>query len=455
MDKCFGQHGWKEFYQNRQEILDVYDRTRLKTSNRPVKTAHGPALESHIRKWLEEFLPKKYGVTSGYIIPDLYDDSKPIYHFDIIIYSALESPILWIESNEDQNDRGKFRAIPAKYIKAVFEVKSTLTKRNISDSHKKLKQLEHFYDQLSSNFTCGVIFAELTQKDSNNQNILKQLHNYSELFRFSQTLILRYEGDTTATGIVTISDCLPDQINTPDHITRPLAKRIDDLKIYELEDGSIRTSDPGDGILLVATSQDNYSISKSYNAFFEKDGIVAQISWSRSNFSIFCVELLRELEGLEHTDPDKISFGMIFDSIQTIDTPTQPEHPLPGSPHLMIRTPNTDKNGDNLIQGYNQGSRTINFWIELSNLGEATAIISDDRFKNKIQLPPKKKARKKFEYQCNFKSTRDELNFIKSIKSGYHIDYKLVYHTESEPMKFTAINKRIKIKMNSVEIDKN
>lgn len=453
MDNCFGQHGWKEFYQNRQEILDVYDRARRKTTNRPVKTAHGPALESHIRKWLEEFLPKKYGVTSGYIIPDLYDDSKPIYHFDIIIYSILESPILWIESNDDQNERGKSRAIPARYINAVFEVKSTLTVKNITDSHKKLKQLEHFYDQLRPDFSCGAIFAELTEKDTNNQNILKKLHKYSELFRFSQALILRYEGDITATGIATISDYLPTQPSTLELPARPLAKKIDGLRIYELENGNIRTSDPGDGMLLISTSQDNFSISKSYSATFEKDGFLAEISWSRSNFSIFCVELLRELEGLERTDPRKITFGMVFDNIENIPTPSQPELPLPGKPHLSVSVQSTSQSGDKLAQGYNSLLKTISFSIELSNLGDATAIISDDKFKNSTRLPPKKKAVKNFEFECQFKNAKEERNFIKSLKSGYHIVYRIVYYSESDPNNFIAISRRVRIGILEAEIE--
>ena len=128
MDNCYGQHGWKEFHRNRKNILDEFDKILEQTANRPIQVAHGQGVEAYLRKWLSEFLPKKYGVTSGYIIPNLYDDSGKIYHYDIIIYNQLDAPVLWTEGNEDNSDQGKYRAIPAEHVVAVFEVKSRLTK---------------------------------------------------------------------------------------------------------------------------------------------------------------------------------------------------------------------------------------------------------------------------------------------------------------------------------------
>lgn len=50
MKDSFGQHGWKEFHRNRKNILDEYDKVIEQTSNRPVKVAHGYAVEAYIRK---------------------------------------------------------------------------------------------------------------------------------------------------------------------------------------------------------------------------------------------------------------------------------------------------------------------------------------------------------------------------------------------------------------------
>jgi hypothetical protein len=125
MDQCFGQPGWKEFHRNRKNILAEFDKIREQIENRPVKTAHGVGVEAYLRKWLAEFLPKKYSVTSGYIIPTLYNDAGvTLYHYDIIIYNVLEAPVLWTEGNEDNSEQGKYRAIPAEHVVAVYEVKA-------------------------------------------------------------------------------------------------------------------------------------------------------------------------------------------------------------------------------------------------------------------------------------------------------------------------------------------
>jgi hypothetical protein len=141
VDGCFGQQGWKEFHRNRKDILHEFDKILELTSNRPIRVAHGQGVEAYIRKWLAEFLPKKFSVTSGYIISALFDDlfgSAKIYHYDIIIYNHLEAPVLWTEGNQDNSEQGKFRAVPAKYVYAVYEVKSRLTKKNVVDAFNKL-----------------------------------------------------------------------------------------------------------------------------------------------------------------------------------------------------------------------------------------------------------------------------------------------------------------------------
>jgi hypothetical protein len=64
-ERRYGFWGWKEILVNRKEILNEFNRSKAKNHSRPVKTAHGNAGEAAVRKWLTEFLPKKYGITSG------------------------------------------------------------------------------------------------------------------------------------------------------------------------------------------------------------------------------------------------------------------------------------------------------------------------------------------------------------------------------------------------------
>ena len=260
MDNCYGQHGWKEFYRNRKDILAEFDKILEQTTNRPLQVAHGQGVEAYLRKWLAEFLPKKYGVTSGYIIPNLYNDTGTIYHYDIIIYNQLDAPVLWTEGNQDNSEQGKFRAIPAKYVVAVYEVKSRLTKNNVSDALDKLNQTKEFSEQLHPFYSCGVIFIELKEKDINKESIIKELIKGKDVYRFSGGMVLRYEGDETCTALINIFDVEPKEEDENKHY-RPLAKAIDDLNIYMTEEGNIVIAENGGGAKLVATSKNNWSVS--------------------------------------------------------------------------------------------------------------------------------------------------------------------------------------------------
>jgi hypothetical protein len=66
----YGFTGWKEFASNRRVILNEFDRAKGLNESRPVQTEHGIAGEAGLRNWLCSFLPRRYGVTSGFIIPD-------------------------------------------------------------------------------------------------------------------------------------------------------------------------------------------------------------------------------------------------------------------------------------------------------------------------------------------------------------------------------------------------
>lgn len=308
LENCYGQHGWKEFYINRKDILHEFDKLFEQTSNRPIQVAHGQGVEAYIRKWLSEFLPKKYGVTSGYIIPNLYNDSGVIYHFDIIIYNQLEAPVLWTEGNEDQNSQGKYRAIPAKNVIAVYEVKSRFTKKNVKDSIDKLNQTKDFIDQLDKLFTSGIIFIELRKSDVNKKIIVKELIKGRSVPGFIGGMILRYEGDETCTGIVRIFDTDPKQANDNEHLT-PIAKPIDELNIFLTEDGSLKLAERGAGAKFVATSDKNWSVAKSYGVVYSETDKSIHLDWSRTGFSDFCIDLLCNLEGIAFNDKSKPSSG--------------------------------------------------------------------------------------------------------------------------------------------------
>src|SRR5260370_37035876 len=97
------QSGWSQF--NTQKVKMVSDFRIFKdmSENRPTPTDKGKYAEALFRKWLEQFLPAKYGVTSGYIIsqrdsfiPRIELKGK-LRHYDVIIYNRMESPVLCTE----------------------------------------------------------------------------------------------------------------------------------------------------------------------------------------------------------------------------------------------------------------------------------------------------------------------------------------------------------------------
>lgn len=334
MENCFGMHGWKEFHRNRKNILNEYDRLYEITENRPVRTAHGTGVEAYLRKWLTEFLPQKWSVTSGYIVPTLYKDSPQLYHYDVIVYDALNAPVLWTEGNEDDSAQGKYQAIPAKYVACVLEVKSRLSQKNIKDMAEKLSQLNGFSDQLPETFFSSGIFVELKEADNGKLNVLSSVHEFSKVHRFMGAMVLRYEGDPSATGIISLHKTDGDK--RADRQFDKIAKSIDDLAIFMTEDGNIEIAEGGGGVIAVASSSSSWSMSKTFSAMHQVDDELADITWSRSGFSVFCIDLLSSLEGLSISDDTRPSFGRIFDSFKRKPAEVQPANKVTGMPFIEV-----------------------------------------------------------------------------------------------------------------------
>jgi len=137
----FPSQGWKQILTARKEMLDAFDSARTKAGSHEVETYHGRVAEAEVRQWLSRFLPRKYGVTSGYIVSPGLKDSEKTPHFDVIIYDQQESPILWVEDNPDASSQGQSMAIPAEYVRAVLEIKSRFTPSTVDDAMGHLRDL--------------------------------------------------------------------------------------------------------------------------------------------------------------------------------------------------------------------------------------------------------------------------------------------------------------------------
>jgi hypothetical protein len=63
-----GIQGWRSFLGAKKTMLDAYDQARVNAKEHKIEVSHGPVAEAFFRKWLSDFLPKTYGVTSGFIV---------------------------------------------------------------------------------------------------------------------------------------------------------------------------------------------------------------------------------------------------------------------------------------------------------------------------------------------------------------------------------------------------
>jgi len=87
--------GWSQFTTQKVKMVNDFRTFKDMSENRPTETDKGRYAEALFREWLEQFLPAKYGVTSGYIISQ-GDSLLPasalkgkLRHYDVIIYNRL------------------------------------------------------------------------------------------------------------------------------------------------------------------------------------------------------------------------------------------------------------------------------------------------------------------------------------------------------------------------------
>lgn len=435
MEYIEGQIGWKEFQRNRKNILDEYEKIKDQTSNRPIKVAHGVGVEAYLRKWLSEFLPKKFGVTSGYIIPNLYKDSSKLYHFDIIIYDKLESPVLWTEGNEDQSEQGKYRAIPADHVLCIYEVKSKMNTESIKNVKNKLLQIDNFKNQLSESFSCGCIFIELEEKNKDNQNILKKLIEYSNIYRFSSGIVLRYNGDHSITGdfnIQTGKNSLEEKQNT-----RPIVKPLESLNIYRTEKSPFVLDEPGAGCGMVVIRQNTIAFYKSYTSIYELVDSSIHLTWSRNNFSQFCIQLISNLQGFSINDKKRPSFGRVFDPVKLKVAPSQANKQVSGQPFMKINIYDDIENTFKIKEVSIDGEVEFHFGLKFENWSNEGIVFSDDLFKTETYLDQKSFVVRKVRLFKKMILNNKNL----SIADGIEIPYRIVYHTADKPTELIGLDK--------------
>lgn len=196
--------GAQQFLAGRQRMLNEFDVAKTFSTVHEVRVHHGNVAESLFRKWLKAFLPKRYGVSAGYLISQGADESIKAPHFDVIIYDKLNAPTLWIETDPDS------RAIPVENALAVIEVKATLTKKAALKARQHLMDLaplledldppnREFPAYLPPGFFCGSVFFELFKDCATPEDTLEALRP-PDLRGYWGSWILRGEGRGDETG---------------------------------------------------------------------------------------------------------------------------------------------------------------------------------------------------------------------------------------------------------------
>ena len=313
-DKRYGLVGWKEFHNNRNEILSEFNRAKEYNVSRPVRVQHGKAGEAAVRKWLSDYLPKKYGVTSGFIIPDVIAAEYKLYHFDVLIYDQINSPELWSDGDYDQSALGKTRAIPAKHVRAVFEIKAGLTSETAREAISKLSELNNLVNHLPAGFSCGMIFFDLDAASANNQGILPNLLPSNPIVGYWGGLILHCALNEEMTGLLELRT-LPENKDQRKSLTIPIAKNIDELNIYRDGHGNVAIGEQGAGVMAFDGPDKRWHFSKEYGPIIYGQLCGLSLAWSHNSFARFALDLLSRLEGMPLREDRQYIFGQVFDTI--------------------------------------------------------------------------------------------------------------------------------------------
>jgi hypothetical protein len=254
-------------------MLDAYDKARDQARSHEVETYHGKVAEAKCRERLAEFLPKRFGVTSGYIVSAGLGSAEKTPHFDVIIYDALESPVLWIEDNPDSSAGGRSMAIPVEHVRMVLEVKSHFSAANVRASIEHLRDLTPVMDDVDDStqqykfylpncFRCGMIFFELRLDDAKSNAAIDGVIKGVDLRGFFGGVILRGETHTL-----------------------PRTALISTLQSKEPISGIVH----GFSLLEIGMS-DTVQVADNVH-------VLSKIQWSESAFAQFAFDLLAMLQG--------------------------------------------------------------------------------------------------------------------------------------------------------------
>jgi hypothetical protein len=314
--------GWQRFELNRRKMLANYDLAKFENSKRPLQTEHGNVAESALRSWLSDFLPDRWGVTSGFILPPVLEENHPVeYHYDLIIYDKLNAPVLVSDLDTDRSTSGTPKMIPAQCVKAVFEVKARATPRSADSASKKLQELSSIRRFLARHFFCGVVFFELETLPPKSLRILEGLiPNDAPWHMLDTGCILRSTPHGEASGKL---ECFKGGINGSPGKAPLFANFLDD-QIIGTNGQPAPQNHSSFGILDVrntaSISQQHFFLRHISRAAKGEPGNYrgVDLEWSRNGFSLFILDILSRLGTGRRFSRGGIGgypFGLEFDHV--------------------------------------------------------------------------------------------------------------------------------------------
>jgi len=318
--KTYRTAGWQRFELNRRKMLANYDLAKFENSKRPLQTEHGNVAEASLRSWLDEFLPDRYGVTSGFILPPVLEENHPLeYHYDLIIYDRLIAPVLVSDLDNDRSKFGTAKMIPSQCVKAVFEVKARATPASARGAAMKLQELSSIAGFLGQNFFSGVVFFELETPPKRSLSILEGLiPDTAPCSMLNTGCILRCTPHKEASGKL---ESFHGVINGPAS-KAPLFRNFLEERIV-MEEGKPKSpTDTSLGILDVR-SKSNIKQQHFYLRHISRTakgehgnyrGV--DVEWSRNGFAIFTLDLLSRLGTSRRFSTDIVGgfpFGLELD----------------------------------------------------------------------------------------------------------------------------------------------
>lgn len=119
----------KQLFKNvSAKLMQEFEETE-KTLNFPPD--RGGQREEAIRKFLSEKLPRRYGISKGFVVSPEGIQSDQC---DVIVYDADTSPIFYTDANQE--------ILPIESVYAVIQVKSRLTPSSLDEAIKNIKSFK-------------------------------------------------------------------------------------------------------------------------------------------------------------------------------------------------------------------------------------------------------------------------------------------------------------------------